>query len=238
MYLLSGNKTPADLWLIRSRDLQVAQAALTGESALVEESAAPRLTPDTTLAERRNTAYVSTLVTYGQATSIVIATGDDTEVGRISRLLAEAHDLQTPLTRRSRRSAGPSFTDLVLAAATFGIGVRRDQPAGKTFCAAIALAVAMISEGLPAALTVTLALGVSRMVRRRAIIRKRPVVETLGSTTVICWDRTGTLTQNQVTVVIIAGDTHYTVSGGVCKGEFRGLLGGELVQPARPAGPA
>lgn len=98
--LQSGNKTPADLRLIRSRDLQVAEAALTGESAPVEKSADVLLAPDTSLAERRNMAYASTLVTYGQATGIVTATGDNTEVGRISRLLSEAHDLQTPLTRK------------------------------------------------------------------------------------------------------------------------------------------
>ncbi len=213
--LLSGAKVPADLRLIRSRDLQVAEAALTGESAPVEKAADAHLGPETPLAERRNMAYASTLVTYGQATGIVAAIGDNTEVGRISRLLAEAHELQTPLTRKI---AGFSkivlYAILVLAAATFGIGVLRGQPAGETFYAAIALAVAMIPEGLPAALTVTLAIGVSRMARRRAIIRKLPAVETLGSTTVICSDKTGTLTQNQMTVTeICAGDTFYTVSG-------------------------
>lgn len=213
--LLSGAKVPADLRLIRSRDLQVAEAALTGESAPVEKSADAPLAPDTPLAERRNMAYASTLVTYGQATGIVIATGDGTEVGRISRLLAETHELQTPLTRKiASFSKIVLYAILVLAAATFGIGVLRGQPAGETFYAAIALAVAMIPEGLPAALTVTLAIGVSRMARRRAIIRKLPAVETLGSTTVICSDKTGTLTQNQMTVTeIFAGDTVYTVSG-------------------------
>ncbi len=213
--LLSGAKAPADLRLIRSRDLQVAEAALTGESAPVEKAADAHLGPDTPLAERRNMVYASTLVTYGQATGVVIATGDGTEVGRISRLLAEAHELQTPLTRKiAAFSKIVLYAILVLAAATFGIGVLRGQPAGETFYAAIALAVAMIPEGLPAALTVTLAIGVSRMARRRAIIRKLPAVETLGSTTVICSDKTGTLTQNQMTVTeIYAGDTFYTVSG-------------------------
>ena len=202
---------PADLRLIRSRDLQVAEAALTGESAPVEKAADAHLGPETPLAERRNMVYASTLVTYGQATGVVTAIGDNTEVGRISRLLAEAHELQTPLTRKI---AGFSkivlYAILALAAATFGIGVLRGQPAGETFNAAIALAVAMIPEGLPAALTVTLAIGVSRMARRRAIIRKLPAVETLGSTTVICSDKTGTLTQNQMTVTeIYAGDAFY-----------------------------
>lgn len=213
--LQSGNKTPADLRLIRSCDLQVAEAALTGESAPVEKSAGVLLAPDTSLAERRNMAYASTLVTYGQATGIVTATGDNTEVGRISRLLSEAHDLQTPLTRKMATfSRIILYAILALAAVTFGVGVWRGQAAGETFYAAIALAVAMIPEGLPAALTVTLAIGVSRMARRRAIIRKLPAVETLGSTTIICSDKTGTLTQNQMTVTeIYAGETLYRVSG-------------------------
>jgi cation-transporting P-type ATPase F len=213
--LLSGNKVPADLRLIRSRDLQTAEAALTGESAPVEKSADALLAPDTPLAERRNMAYASTLVTYGQATGIVTAIGDDTEVGRISRLISEAHELQTPLTRKiAAFSRILLYAILALAAVTFGVGLLRGQPVGGTFYAAIALAVAMIPEGLPAALTVTLAIGVSRMARRRAIIRKLPAVETLGSTTVICSDKTGTLTQNQMTVTeIYAGDALYVVSG-------------------------
>ena len=213
--LQSGNKAPADLRLIRSRDLQVAEAALTGESAPVEKLADVLLAPDTPLAERRNMAYASTLVTYGQATGIVTATGDNTEVGRISQLLSEAHDLQTPLTRKMATfSQIVLYAILALAAVTFGVGVWRGQAAGDTFYAAIALAVAMIPEGLPAALTVTLAIGVSRMARRRAIIRKLPAVETLGSTTIICSDKTGTLTQNQMTVSeIYAGETLYRVSG-------------------------
>ena len=213
--LQSGNKAPADLRLIRSRDLQVAEAALTGESAPVEKLADVLLAPDTSLAERRNMAYASTLVTYGQATGIVTATGDNTEVGRISQLLSEAHDLQTPLTRKMATfSQIVLYAILALAAVTFGVGVWRGQAAGDTFYAAIALAVAMIPEGLPAALTVTLAIGVSRMARRRAIIRKLPAVETLGSTTIICSDKTGTLTQNQMTVSeIYAGETLYRVSG-------------------------
>ena len=143
--LLSGAKVPADLRLIRSRDLQVAEAALTGESAPVEKAADAHLEPDTLLAERRNMAYASTLVTYGQATGIVAAIGDNTEVGRISRLLSEAQELQTPLTRKI---AGFSkivlYAILVLAAATFGIGVLRGQPAGETFYAAIALVLSLI----------------------------------------------------------------------------------------------
>jgi cation-transporting ATPase F len=214
--LQSGNKVPADLRLIRSRDLQVAEAALTGESAPVEKSVDALLPPETVLAERRNMAYASTLVTYGQAAGVVVAIGDHTEVGLISKLILEAQELQTPLTRKiAAFSRIVLYAILALAAVTFVIGVSRGQPMIDTLYGAIALAVAMIPEGLPAALTVTLAIGVSRMARRRAIIRKLPAVETLGSTTVICSDKTGTLTQNQMTVQeIYAGAAWYAVTGG------------------------
>ena len=213
--LKSGDKVPADLRLIKSRDLQVAEAALTGESVPVEKDALVSLAIETGLGDRRNMAYASTLVTYGQSTAIVVATGDSTEVGRISQLIASAQDLTTPLTRRMAQfSQVVLYVILALAVVAFVVGVLRGQSAVETFTAAIALAVAMIPEGLPAALTVTLAIGVARMARRRAIIRKLPAVEALGSTTVICSDKTGTLTQNQMTVQqVVAGGQQYQVSG-------------------------
>ena len=214
--LQSGNKVPADLRLIRSRDLQVAEAALTGESSPVEKIADALPSAEIVLADRRNMVYASTLVTFGQATGVVTATGDNTEIGCISKLISEAHELQTPLTRNiASFSRILLYAVLALATVAFVVGVWRGQPAIETFTAAIALAVAMIPEGLPAALTVTLAIGVSRMARRRAIIRKLPAVETLGSTTVICSDKTGTLTQNQMTVQeIYAGGALHEVTGG------------------------
>ncbi len=213
--LKAGDKTPADLRLIRSRDLQIAEAALTGESVPVEKVADQLLASETSLADRHNMAYASTLVTYGSGVGVVVATGDNTEVGRISQLISSAAELETPLTRKiSQFSRLVLYAILVLAAVTFVIGVLRRQPVIDTFTAAIALAVAMIPEGLPAALTVTLAIGVSRMARRRAIIRKLPAVETLGSVTIISSDKTGTLTQNQMTVqeIYVAGAT-YRVAG-------------------------
>ena len=211
----SGDKIPADLRLLQARDLQVAEAALTGESLPVEKNAAERLSPEVVLAERRNMAYASTLVTYGQGMGIVIATGDNTEVGRISKLISAAKDLETPLTRKlAQFSRVLLYAILTLAAIATAIELWRGQPIIDTVTAAIALAVAMIPEGLPAALTITLAIGVSRMARRRAIIRKLPAVETLGSVSVICSDKTGTLTQNQMTVQQIAvGDLRYQVTG-------------------------
>lgn len=213
--LQSGDKVPADLRLIRSRDLQVAEAALTGESTSVQKAADLILPHDTPLADRKNMTFASTLVTYGQAAGIVVATGDNTEVGRISGLISSAHDLQTPLTRKiAQFSRLLMVAVLILAVLAFGIGILRDQPAIDTLLAAIALAVAAIPEGLPAAITVTLAIGVSRMARKRAIIRKLPAVEALGSTTVICSDKTGTLTQNQMTVQQIAvGGKIFNVTG-------------------------
>jgi Ca2+-transporting ATPase len=160
-------------------------------------------------------AYTSTLVTYGQATAIVTETGDRTEVGRISQLISSAHDLATPLTRKiTQFSQILLYAILLLALLTVVVGLLRGQPLFDMFMAAVALAVMAIPEGLPAAVTITLAIGVSRMAKRRAIIRKLPAVETLGSTTVICSDKTGTLTKNQMTVrLIVAGEQRYEVSG-------------------------
>ena len=212
--LQAGDKVPADLRLLKIRDLQVDESALTGESVPVEKGVAP-LDRDTILAERINMAYASSMVTYGQGTGIVTATGDHTEVGRISQLISSAQDLATPLTRKiAHFSHILLYAILLLAAITVAVGMLRGQPLFDMFMAAVALAVGAIPEGLPAAVTITLAIGVSRMAKRRAIMRKLPAVETLGSTTVICSDKTGTLTENQMTVqAIMAGGVHYEVSG-------------------------
>jgi cation-transporting P-type ATPase F len=212
--LQSGDKVPADLRLVRCRDLQIAEAALTGESVPVEKSLA-ELGAEVPLADRRNMAYASTLVTYGQGTGLVVATGDATEVGRISGLIASAEDIQTPLTKLiARFSTVLLVAILILAAANFLIGLFRGQSAVLMFKASVALAVSAIPEGLPAAVTIMLAIGVARMATRRAIIRKMPAVETLGSTTVICSDKTGTLTQNQMTVAaLVAGGETFAVTG-------------------------
>ncbi|MBN2357349.1 HAD-IC family P-type ATPase, partial [candidate division KSB1 bacterium] len=213
--LQAGSKVPADLRLLRSRDLQIAEASLTGESLPVHKNVEKELEPETVLAERHNMAYASTMVTIGQGSGIVTATGDSTEIGRISTLISEAKELETPLTRKiAQFSRMVLYAILALTVITFLVGILRGQSAVETFTAVVALAVAMIPEGLPAALTVTLAIGVSRMARRRAIIRKLPAVETLGSVTVICSDKTGTLTQNQMTVQQIhVGATDYALTG-------------------------
>jgi Ca2+-transporting ATPase len=212
--LQSGDRVPADLRLLHQRNLQIEEAALTGESVPVEKQTAP-LPAGSILAERTNLAFTGTLVTYGQGEGVVFATGDQTEMGRIAGLIQAAENLQTPLTRKiAQFSRLLLYVILGLAVLTFMVGTLRGESWVDMFMAAVALAVGAIPEGLPAALTITLAIGVSRMARRRAIIRKLPAVETLGSTTVICSDKTGTLTQNQMTVLEIhAGGRHYHVTG-------------------------
>ncbi len=223
--LQSGDKVPADLRLIQVRELQIAESALTGESLPVQKSV-EQLPADTVLAERHNMAYSSTLVTYGTGKGLVVAIGDSTEIGRINDMIATADLLETPLTRQiARFSLWVLYVIMALSVITFIVGVLRGESVLDMFLAAVALAVGAIPEGLPAAMTIILSIGVSVMARRHAIVRKLPAVETLGSTTVICSDKTGTLTQNQMTVQRIwAAGQSYTVSGNGYepKGEFSG----------------
>jgi cation-transporting ATPase F len=229
--LQSGDKVPADARLLSCRDLQVDESALTGESVPVIKKEEP-LDPETILADRRNMTYAGTLVTYGQAEAVVVATGDATETGRISEMIAQAADLSTPLTKKiASFSKVLLVAILALAALTFGVGLWRGEGAVDMFMAAVALAVGAIPEGLPAAVTITLAIGVSRMAKRRAIIRKLPAVETLGSTTVICSDKTGTLTENQMTVRrIFAGGGLFEVEGNGYAPDGRIVAGGADVR--------
>ncbi|MBN1984609.1 MAG: cation-transporting P-type ATPase [Chitinivibrionales bacterium] len=233
VFLQSGDKVPADLRILQSRELQIDESALTGESVPVLKNTHV-LPADTILADRTNMAYSSSLVTYGTGIGIVTTIGNDTEVGRINKMIANADVLATPLTKKMARfSALLLYVIIVLALVTFLIGILRGESALHMFMAAIALAVGAIPEGLPAALTITLAIGVSKMAKRRAIIRKLPAVETLGSTSVICSDKTGTLTQNQMTVeTIFTGTMMIEISGvGYApEGEFR--LNGKSLAPS------
>jgi len=198
--LEAGKKVPADLRLLECRHLQVDESALTGESLPVRKGTTT-VAADAPLAERFGMVYAGSLVTAGQAKGLVVATAEATEVGSISRSLSEQVNLSTPLTRKFR---GFSHTllklVLLLAALTFLVGLARGRDAIEMFDGAVALAVGAIPEELPAIVTITLAIGVNRMAHRNAIIRKLPAVEALGSTTVICSDKTGTLTQNRMTV--------------------------------------
>ncbi|MCE5311765.1 MAG: cation-transporting P-type ATPase [Nitrospiraceae bacterium] len=212
--LQSGDKVPADLRFVYTRELKIDESALTGESVASEKSP-DALRHDALLADRHNMGYASTLVTYGSGKGIVVATGDATEVGRISQLIESAEEMQTPLTKKMAKfSHLLLYVILGLGALTFIVGIIRGQAAFDMFMAAVALAVGAIPEGLPAAITITLAIGVARMAKKRAIIRKLPAVETLGSTTVICSDKTGTLTENQMTVQeVTAGGEGFELSG-------------------------
>ncbi|MEY3296965.1 MAG: hypothetical protein RLZZ597_225 [Cyanobacteriota bacterium] len=214
--LNSGDKVPADLRLLRGRTLQINESALTGESVAVEKQPdLDTLPADTSLADRRNMAYAGSFVTFGQGEGVVVATGLNTETGRISKLMAQGGTLMTPLTRKfDRFSKTLLYAILSVAALTFAVGLGWGNSPLEMFEAAVALAVSAIPEGLPAVVTITLAIGVSRMAKRNAIVRKLPAVETLGSATVICSDKTGTLTENQMTVQILyAGGRHYDVTG-------------------------
>jgi Ca2+-transporting ATPase len=188
---------------------------------------------DTLLADRTNMAYSSTLVTYGTATGAVVATGDRTEIGRINEMIAAADILATPLTKKiARFSRLLLYVILGLSAVTFVVGVLRGESWFGMFMAVVALAVGAIPEGLPAAVTITLAIGVSKMARRNAIIRKLPAVETLGSTTVICSDKTGTLTQNQMTVKEVhAGGDRFLASGSGYAPDGQFSCDGTVISP-------
>ena len=212
--LKSGDKVPADMRLLHVRDLQIDESMLTGESIPVQKESGV-LKAKTVLGDRSNMAYASTLVTYGQGKGVVTAIGNDTEVGRIAKLLSATEELKTPLTLKiARFSHVLLYVILGVAAVTLAVGIARGNHPTDMFMAVVAFGVGAISEGLPAAITIILAIGVSRMARRRAIIRKLPAVETLGSTTIICTDKTGTLTENQMTVQAVY-DYHniYKVTG-------------------------
>jgi len=238
--LTSGDKVPADLRLLRGRTLQINESSLTGESVAVEKQ--PQLESlgeDTPLAERHNMAYAGSFVTFGQGEGIVVETGLNTETGRISKLMDESGNLVTPLTRKFDRFSKTLLKAiLAVAALTFAVGLGWGNSPIEMFEAAVALAVSAIPEGLPAVVTITLAIGVSRMARRHAIVRKLPAVETLGSATVICSDKTGTLTENQMTVQsIYAGDRHYALTGEgyTPSGELRDGEDNPLPLDAMPA---
>ncbi|MEW7975369.1 MAG: cation-transporting P-type ATPase [Candidatus Thiodiazotropha endolucinida] len=210
----SGDKVPADLRLVHSRELQIDESTLTGESVPVQKRT-EQLVQETVLADRHNMAYSSTLVTHGTGAGLVVATGDSTEIGHINALISSAEILATPLTRKITQFSGVLlWIILVLAGLTILAGWMHGGSLLETFMAAVALAVGAIPEGLPAAMTIMLAIGVGKMARRNAIIRRMPAVETLGSTTVICSDKTGTLTQNQMTVKeVCAGGGCYEFAG-------------------------
>ena len=200
----AGNLAPADLRLVISTNLRVDESALTGESVPVEKDAAYVADSDLPLGDRRNMAYMGTVVTYGRGTAVVGDTGMETELGHIATLIQTSGQDLTPLQKRiNQLSKGLAVAAVALVAIVFIIGLIQGEEIELLILTGISMAVAAVPEGLPAVVTIALAFGAQRMLKRRALIRKLPAVETLGSVTVICSDKTGTLTENRMTVTVL-----------------------------------
>lgn len=229
--LEAGDRVPADLRLTRANGLRIQEAVLTGESVAVEKGTAP-VPEESALGDRTSMAFSGSLVAAGSGRGIVVATGAATEIGRISGLLSTVESVTTPLLKQIERFAR-TITLAILAAAVFILGFGyfvAGLPFAEIFMAVVGLAVAAIPEGLPAILTVTLAIGVQGMARRRAIVRRLPAIEALGSVSVICSDKTGTLTKNEMTVASVAtAGRVFSVTGAGYAPEGGFLLdGGEV----------
>jgi magnesium-transporting ATPase (P-type) len=231
--LEAGDRVPADLRLFYVKNLRADESILTGESVPVEKSTAAIDTGCASFGDQKNVSFAGTLINQGQGRGIVVATGNATQIGRISEFIRESKEISTPLLRKlSRMSVVLSVVIVVIASLTFAIGLLRGYDTVEIFMASVSLAVAAIPEGLPAVITISMAIGVNRMAAKNTIIRTVPAVETLGSATVICTDKTGTLTRNQMTVtqVYSAGKLYeVTGTGYIPEGEF--LLDGSRTDP-------
>lgn len=202
--LEAGNLVPADLRLVESINLRIQEAALTGESEAVEKETEALEKADLPIGDRHNMAYMGTTVTYGRGTGLVTTTGMQTELGNIATLLQQSEDEMTPLQRRLDQVGKIlAVVGVVIALMVAALDIVRGTPIVEAFLVAVSVAVAVVPEGLPAVVTITLALGARRMLARNALIRKLPAVETLGSVTTICSDKTGTLTENRMTVTVL-----------------------------------
>ncbi|WHZ24422.1 MAG: cation-translocating P-type ATPase [Nitrospira sp.] len=211
----AGDRVPADVRLIHASSLRTQEAALTGESTSVDKVDSPLAEGDLPLADQRNMLFLGTTITGGKGRALVVATGIETALGRIATLMTTVSVEPTPLQRRLEQFGQVLLLlSLGIVAVVFALGLWRGEPAFNMFLTAVSLAVAAIPEGLPAIVTTTLALGVMRMVKRHALIRRLPAVETLGAATVICTDKTGTLTKNEMTVTRLYVDgLVYDVTG-------------------------
>jgi Ca2+-transporting ATPase len=225
VFLEAGNYIPSDLRLVETINLRIEEAALTGESVPVSKDAHLVLTQDQALGDRRNTAFSGTLVSYGRGKGVVVSTGMRTQIGMIAAMLQSVREEPTPLqVKLDQLGKMLGWAALAVCGMVFLFGWVRGVEALEMFLVAVSLAVAAVPEGLPAVVTITLALGMREMITRHALIRRLASVETLGSTTVICSDKTGTLTQNQMTVTRMWVDGHqFEVTGGGYEpeGDFR-----------------
>ncbi|GAB4560353.1 MAG: cation-translocating P-type ATPase [Anaerolineae bacterium] len=222
--LETGNYVPADLRLIEAVNLRIDESALTGESMPVQKRADAVLDREVPLGDRQNTAFMSTTVTYGRGRGVVVSTGTNTQIGLIAQMLQATESEPTPLqVKLDQVGKTLGWAALTICALIFAIGWLRGGDPLDMFIVAVSLAIAAVPEGLPAVVTISLALGMQRMIRRHALIRSLPAVEGLGATTVICSDKTGTLTQNEMTVVrLYVRDEEIAVTGEgyAPRGEF------------------
>jgi len=229
----AGNHIPADLRLVEAANLRVDESALTGESVAVAKDANVVLDKAAMLGDRANCAYLGTTVTYGRGRGVVVATGMQTQIGRIAEMIQSYEEEETPLQRRlDQLGKWLGIGALAFCALVFMVGALEGRDLLEMFLVAVSLAIAAVPEGLPAVVTICLALGLQRMVQRHALIRRLPAVETLGSATVICSDKTGTLTQNEMTVTRIYVDgkeVEVTGQGYEPEGEF--LIDGTPIDP-------
>jgi len=224
VFLEAGNYIPADLRLVEAVNLRIDEAALTGESVPVQKDARLRLEAGIPLGDRKTTAFMGTVVTYGRGRGVIVSTGMHTQIGMIAEMLQAVEQEQTPLQRRLDQFGKVlGWAALAVCGLVFLVGWMRGTPPLDMFIIAVSLAIAAVPEGLPAVVTISLALGMREMIKRNALIRRLSSVETLGSATVICSDKTGTLTQNEMTVTRVAADGEFisiTGSGYTPKGEF------------------
>ena len=213
--LESGDIVPADIRLVESSNLKIDEASLTGESVPVEKNSNRVYKEDIPLGDRGNMAYMSTIITYGRSKGVVVATGHDTEIGKIATQIQSYDEELTPLQKKlNNLGKYLGIITIIVCIIVFAVGILQGRKVMEMFMVAISLAVAAIPEGLPAIVTIVLALGMNKMVKRHAIVKKLLAVETLGSITTICSDKTGTLTQNEMTVVkLFAGNDIYHATG-------------------------
>ena len=213
--LEAGDIVPADIRLVESSNLKIDEASLTGESVPVDKFSDKIYEDDIPLGDRENMAYMSTIVSYGRAKGVVVGTGHDTEIGKIARQIQSFDEELTPLQKKlNDLGKYLGIITIIVCLIVFVVGIFQGRGVMEMFMVAISLAVAAIPEGLPAIVTIVLALGMNKMVKRHAIVKKLLAVETLGSITVICSDKTGTLTQNEMTAVrLFTGNKTYNVTG-------------------------